>query len=103
MKVFIKEYCRDVTVRIYGVDGEERTKEFFEKYFHNVIGVDIMTDDDRSENLSEAEYSIDTAEQFEFLAQYIGSIQTSIDYVADAFIKGKNESEYSPDGYNYLI
>lgn len=98
MKVFIKEYCRDVTIRIFGIDGEEHTKDFFEKYFYDVIGVEIMTDEERSEFLSEAEFSIEKAAQFEFFAQHIGAIQTAIDYAAVAHIYGKddylNENNY---------
>ncbi|MBQ5318252.1 MAG: hypothetical protein J6K17_04100 [Oscillospiraceae bacterium] len=98
MKVFIKEYCRDVTIRIFGMDNEERTKEFFDKYFYDVDGVEIMTDDERSEYLSEAEYSIEKAAQFEYFAQHIGAIQTAIDLVAVAHIYGRdnylNEENY---------
>lgn len=91
MKVFIKEYCRDVTIRIFGIDGEEHTKDFFEKYLYNVIGVDIMTDDERTEYLSEAEFFIEKAAHFEFLAQHIGAIQTAIDYAAVAHIYGRDD------------
>ena len=66
MKVFIKEYCRDVTIRIFGMDGEEHTKDFFEKYFYDVIGVEIMTDEERSEFLSEAEFSIEKRHSLNF-------------------------------------
>ncbi len=98
MKVFIKEYCRDVTIRIFGMDGEEHTKDFFEKYFYDVIGVEIMTDEECSEFLSEAEFSIEKAAQFEFFAQHIGAIQAAIDCAAVAHIYGKddylNENNY---------
>ncbi|MBQ8827384.1 MAG: hypothetical protein IJ007_09860 [Oscillospiraceae bacterium] len=98
MKVYIKEYCRDVTIRIFGTDNEERTKDFFEKYFYDVIGVGIMTDEERADNLSEAEFYIEKASDFEYLAQNIGAIQTAIDLVAVANIYGKdvymNEKNY---------
>ena len=78
--------------------NEERTKEFFDKYFYDVDGVEIMTDDERSEYLSEAEYSIEKAAQFEYFAQHIGAIQTAIDLVAVAHIYGRdnylNEENY---------
>ena len=45
MRVFIREYCRDVTIRIYGLDGEERTREFFDKYFSDVRDVGKMSDE----------------------------------------------------------
>ena len=33
MKVFILEQQREVHIRIYGVDGEQHTKEFFDAVF----------------------------------------------------------------------
>ena len=72
--------------------------KFFDKYFYDVDGVEIMTDDERSEYLSEAEYSIEKAAQFEYFAQHIGAIQTAIDLVAVAHIYGRdnylNEENY---------
>lgn len=101
MRVFIREYCRDVTIRIFCLDGEERTKEFFDKYFSDVKDVGEMTDEDRAENLSEAEYYIATAEEFEYFAQKVGIIQTAIDLAAVAHIYGRDE--YINDECNCLV
>jgi len=101
LRVFIREYCRDVTIRIYGLDGEERTREFFDKYFSYVRDVGKMSDEARAENLSEAEYYIATAEEFEYFAQKVGYIQTAIDLAAVAQIYGRNE--YIEDEENCLI
>ena len=103
MKVFIKEYCRDVTVRIYGIDGEERTKDYFDKYFYNVNGVDIVNKKEREEYHSEAEYSIEKAEYFQFLAQHIEEIQNTIDIAALAIIDGRSEEEFIVDNACYLV
>ena len=82
MKVFIKEYCRDVIVRIYGIDGEERTKEYFEKYFENVEGVYPTTDEEKESYNSEAVYTITKAEYYNFFeAKYRD--ETVSDYTFD--------------------
>lgn len=71
MKVFIREYCRDVTIRIFGLDGEERTKEFFDKHFFDVRGVGKMSDEDRKENLSEAEITLQRQSSLSFLLRIL--------------------------------
>ncbi len=75
MKIFVREYCRDVTVRIYGIDGDEHTKEFFEKYFSDVKGIYETTDEKREDYNTEAVYTIVKADYYNFLAQQIESIQ----------------------------
>lgn len=97
MRVFIKEYCRDVTVRIYGIDGEEHTKDFFDRYFYNVKGVSMLSEAEKSEYRSEADYAIEKGEYFECLAQHIGAIQTAIDHAAVGIINGRNKDFYTID------
>lgn len=94
MKVFIREYCRDVTVRIYGIDGEERTKEFFERYFEETIGVYETTDEEREQFGSEAEFTIDKADDYNYFAGKISSIQQAIDDIADSIINGAEIDRY---------
>lgn len=103
MKVFIREYCRDVTVRIYGVDGEERTREFFEKYFSEVDGVYETTEEEHTKYCSEAEFTIERAEHYNFFAQQIDNIQRGIDDVAEALMRGEDIHSYAFDGYCYTI
>ena len=103
MKVFIREYCRDVIVRIYGMDGDEHTKEFFEKYLSTVDGVHETTDEEHEEYRSDAVYTIEKAEHYNFLAQQIENIQRGIDEAAEAAAVGKDINEYIFDGIGYLI
>ncbi len=103
MKVFISEYCRDVTVRIYGIDGDEKTKEFFAKYFADVGGVYETTDEERDEFNSEAKYTITKAEYFNFLAQHIDNIQKGIDEIAEAVIREEDVGEYAFNDVSYVI
>lgn len=103
MKVFIREYCRDVTVRIYGIDGEERTKEFFSKYLCGIDGVYETTDEEHAEYRSEAEYTIVKAEYYNFFAQQIDNIQKGIDEAAETVMQGDDIRQYDFDGYCYVI
>lgn len=103
MKVFIKEYCRDVIVRIYGIDGEERTKEYFEKYFENVEGVYPTTDEEKESYNSEAVYTITKAEYYNFFAQQIDNIQKGIDEIAEAKYRDETVSDYTFDTVCYVI
>lgn len=104
MKVFIKEYCRDVIIRIYGIDGDEHTKEFFEKYMSDIDGVYETTDEERKLYCSEAEYTITKAEYYNFFAQQIDNIQKGIDEVAEAAILWNEKTEdYIFDDECYVI
>ncbi len=94
MKVFIKEYCRDVNIRIYGIDGEERTKEFFEKYFEETIGVYETTDEEHERFGSEAEFTIEKADDYNYFAGKISTIQQAIDDIADSIINGSEIDRY---------
>lgn len=103
MKVFIREYCRDVTVRIYGIDGEERTREFFEKYFSDVDGVYETTEKEHTEYRSEAVYTIEKADHYNFFAQQVDNIQRGIDNVAEALIQGGDIRDYTFNGCCYTV
>ena len=103
MKVFVREYCRDVTVRIYGIDGEERTKEFFKKYFADVKGVYETTDEEREDYNSKAVYTITKAEYYNFLAQHIDNIQKGIDEIAEAEFRRETSQDYTFENCCYVI
>lgn len=103
MIVFVKEYCRDVIVRIYGIDGEERTHEFFEKYLMDVDGVYETTDEERAEFHSEAAFTITKADYYEFLAQHIDNIQRGIDEVSAEMFKGRTVEDYTFEDACYAV
>lgn len=103
MKIFVREYCRDVTVRIYGIDGDEHTKEFFKKYFSDVKGIYETTDEEREDYNTEAVYTIVKADYYNFLAQQIESIQKGIDEVAEAKFRNETEVDYTFDNCCYIV
>lgn len=103
MKVFIKEICRDVIVRIYGTDGDEHTKEFFERFFCNVEGIYETTDDERTEYRSEGVYTIEKLEYYELFAQTVTNIQQAIDEVAKALIEGRSIEEFTIDQLCFVV
>ena len=103
MIVFVKEYCRDVIVRIYGTDGEERTHEYFEKYLMDVDGVYETTAEERREYFSEAAFTIVKAAYYEFLAQHIENIQRGIDVMSAEIFEGRKESDYTFDSVCYAV
>ena len=49
MRVFIREEKRDVHIRIYGIGGEQRTKEFFDAVFVDMSCVYPTTEKERAE------------------------------------------------------
>ena len=103
MKVFIKEICRDVTIRIYGTDGDDHTEDFFRKYFRSVEGVYETTEDEHTEYRSEAVYTIEKLEYYEFLAQAVKNIQQAIDEIAKALIEGRTIEEFTVDEQCYVV
>ena len=103
MKVFIKEYCRDVIVRIYGIDGEERTKEYFDKYLATIEGVYPTTDEEHESYKSEAVYTITKADYYNFFAQQIENIQKGIDEISEALFRNETEQEYTFEDECYAI
>lgn len=103
MKVFIREYCRDVNVRIYGVDGEERTKEFFQKYLSDAEGIYETTDEEKEDYLSEAVYTITKGEYYDCLAQEIDNIQKGLDDIAEAEFRDETEADYVFEEESYVV
>ena len=49
MRVFIREEKRDVHIRIYGIGGEQRTKEFFDAVFVDMSWVCSPREEERAE------------------------------------------------------
>ncbi|MGN0553744.1 MAG: hypothetical protein ACI4I1_10190 [Oscillospiraceae bacterium] len=95
MRVLVKESHKTVSIRIYGLDGEERTKEFFEKYFTDVVGVYETPDEERESYESDAVWTIEKHADFSFFAQMLGVIQKSIDEIGKQLDKGANIQEYT--------
>lgn len=103
MKVFIREYCRDAEVTIYGIDGEDHTKDFFEKYFLGCRDVYRTTEEERTEYHSKAEFTVVKADHFNYFAENLGKIQNAIDIVAEALMRGESIDNYTFNGKCYIM
>ena len=103
MRVYIRDERKTVFVRLYGLDGEECTRQFFDTFFHDVIEVHETTDDERNSSGTDAEYTIDERRLFDAFVSVIGNIQDSIDHVAMAMIDEEPIEEYTYDDICYAI
>ena len=80
MKILVTEMGKDIVMRIYGTDGEECTKEFFEMYLlDSSLPVYVPSEKLLKEYNSEAEFAVDKIENIVLLAEEIPDIQAAID------------------------
>lgn len=103
MKVYIRDERKTVSLRLYGLDGEECTRRFFDTFLHDVIEVHETTGEERAETDTDAEYTIDERRLFDAFVRVIGNIQDSIDHVATAMIDEEPIEEYTYDDVCYAI
>lgn len=103
MKVLIKETRKAVGVNIYGIDGSVRTREFFEKYFADVVGVYATSKEEKEEYKTDAEWTIESKEDFDLLANVINDLQNSIDEVQKQLLSGASVSDYTFDSVSFIV
>ena len=103
MKIYIADVRKTATIRIYGVNGTECTRRYFDIFMHDVMEVHETTDEERSICGNEPEYTIDTYELFKAFAGAIGNIQNAIDNIAAAVIREHSIDEYTFESVNYAI
>ena len=103
MKIYIADVRKTATIRIYGVDGTECTRRYFDIFMHNVMEVHETTEEERGICGNEPEYTIDTYDLFKAFAGAIGNIQNAIDDIAAAVIREHSIDEYTFDSVNYAI
>ena len=103
MKVFILEEQRKVHIRIYGVDGEQRTKEFFDVVFVGMSCVYPTTDEEKSEYGTDAIYTFESRDAFDKFCTYLEKLQDTLDKIAEAVIEGDDEKEYGFEYANYIV
>lgn len=94
MKVLIRETLRTVDVNIYGTDGRQCTKEYFESYFSDVDGAYPTLEAEKEEFSTDAEWVIITERDFREFADFIEEIQMTIDLVEKKLETGENKSDY---------
>ena len=103
MRIFILEEQREVHIRIYGVDGEQRTKEFFDAVFVGMSCVYPTTDKEKSEYGTDAAYTFESRAAFNKFCTYLEKLQDTLDTIAEALIEGNHEEEYSFEYANYIV
>ena len=103
MKIYISDLHRETEIYIYGVDGEEATERFIEKYFepNEVIR---LSESRRKKYNTDAMYAI-SGESYEVLAQTIERIQNTIDMVAEELLERdfEPEKEYADNSKCFVI
>lgn len=103
MKVFILEEQREVHIRIYGVDGEQRTKEFFDAVFVNMSCVYLTTEDERKKYHTNGIYTFESRAAFNKFCTFLEKLQDTLDKIAEAIIGGDDEKEYGFEYANYIV
>lgn len=103
MKILIRETMRTVGVNIYGTDGRQHTKEYFEKYFSGTDGVYPILPEEQEEFKTEAEWVIVTEADLRLLAASLETIQNAIDGVRERLEKGDDTAEYTFNANCFLI
>ena len=103
MKIFILGEQRKVHIRIYGVDGEQRTKEFFDAVFVGMSCVYPTTNEEKSEYGTDALYTFESKAAFNKFCVYLEKLQDTLDTIAEALIEGDHEEEYGFEYANYIV
>ena len=103
MKIFILEEQREAHIRIYGINGEQRTKEFFDAVFVGMSCVYSTINEEKSECGTDAIYTFESKAAFNKFCVYLEKLQDTIDKIAEAIIEGDDEKEYGFEYANYIV
>lgn len=93
MRVLIRETLETAVINIYGRDGKQHTKDFFEKYFADSDGAYSTLDEEREEFGTDAQWTIITRRDFDLFAGTVETLQKAID----------SADSYAQDSDSYLI
>ena len=103
MKIFILEEEREVHIRIYGIDGEQRTKEFFDAVFVNMSCIYPTTEAEKKEHDTDAVYTFESKAAFDKFCEYLEKLQDTLDTISEALIEDDSAEEYCFEYENYLV
>lgn len=105
MKIFIREDESNYHVRIYGLNGEQKTEEFFGKVFtgKDMTQVYRTTDEERRQFNTEAVYTFYSRAAFDKFCEYIDILQETIDLIADDFIDEETVADYEQGTPQYIV
>lgn len=93
MRVLIRETLETTVINIYGTDGKQHSKDFFEKYFADSDGAYSTLDEEREEFGTDAQWTIITRRDFDLFAGTVETLQKAID----------SADRYPQDSDSYLI
>lgn len=93
MRVLIRETLETAVINIYGTDGKQHSKDFFEKYFADSDGAYSTLDEEREEFGTDAQWTIITRRDFDLFAGTVETLQKAID----------SADRYPQDSDSYLI
>ncbi len=103
MRVFIREEKRDVHIRIYGIGGEQHTKEFFDAVFVNMSCIYPTTEAEKKEYDTDAVYTFESRAAFDQFCEYLEILQDTLDTISEALFKDDSAEEYCFEYENYLV
>lgn len=105
MKVLILENKTEYDIQIYGIDGTEKTIEFFQTYFIGVptVGIYETTSEERELYHTTALITFLTVHDYNCFVRVINVIQDGIDAVSDALDEGQDIDDYTFNGESYII
>ena len=103
MKIFILEEEREVHIRIYGIDGEQRTKEFFDAVFVNMSCIYPTTEAEKKEHDTDAVYTFESKAAFDKFCEYLEKLQDTLDTISEALFEDDSAEEYCFEYENYLV
>ncbi|MBO6309960.1 MAG: hypothetical protein J6N70_14255 [Oribacterium sp.] len=83
MKFFIREAYQDVEMFIYGMDGEEKTYEFFKRFFEYTPDIYDTTDEERREFNTNGIITICYKKDYELILDVLDHVQQAIDLAAE--------------------
>lgn len=103
MRVLIRETLETAVINIYGTDGNQHSRDFFDKYFADSEGAYPTLDEEREEFGTDAEWTIIRKQDFQAFADTAETIQKAIDDVQDRIAKGDSREDYTYNSDSYLI
>ena len=103
MKIFILEEQREVHIRIYGIDGEQHTKEFFDAVFVNMSCIYPTTEAEKKEYDTDAVYTFESKAAFDKFCEYLEILQETLDTIAESLIDENSVEEYCFEYEKYLV
>ena len=90
-------------IRIYGIGGEQRTKEFFDTVFVDMSCVYPTTEEERAEYGTTGVYTFESRAAFDKFCEYLEILQETLDTIAEALIDENSVEEYCFEYENYLV